>query len=1241
MFLNSAIYDYLDKSVNLKMNKEGLNLLRDGAVTKVSFDQQNKVFSIEARDGHLYKIVVIYHNAFRLQSVECTCGVMACQHSAAALHYLVSKSDVEINAVRDFTEETILQAKQESKDKAQEIESFIFQNASPNSFRKIPEKAFENWNTFMDYAAQDFRSAMTYPRTVEAYFLPENVIEATIVEPNWSRKTDSHAVVVSIKPHGKHSEIKCSECLSSTRKLCNHQTYLLKNYFRSSFLTELFNSKYSAIAGDLAGKNNIALAKFSKIYEVEVGKSEFIEKKKNLNYLGDAEINSLSIYLRKIYDSRDEQEKERMTIKGQKEIENFKNALVWLKDEAVIAPMLVEGKAAKYGKKLISTIEQIDVPQFLSRDQEHFYKDIKAIFEKYPLEKMVQIRSLLEKINSEPEIFQQLMHFYLPAAMELKKSWLKPITFRQETASVKFKVEVDDLFINISKILMTGNTVADPKSENLGFFVLDHESGYLFADEFQHLFWKNTQLDHLVIDKEERLMALQIISSLMNHHEVDLPADFELKTEMCHNGARELYITEAGHSMIFQPFLRYADTLKFNVLSGNHQVSGVKSNSTIFEMDEDERNTFIDLLCAAHPLLKESYQETGLFAMNIADCLKNAWFLKFFEQCRFQDIAIFGQDNLKNFKFNTNTANINTSIKSGIDWFDVSVDIQFGDLIVKHKDWIESVRNNEKYIQLDDGTFGIIPEEWYEKLQKLAKVVDVQGEELIINKFKFGIVDQLFEELSDDHLYQEMKYRVSRLNDIQEVSEFELPAIVNAEMRAYQVEGYHWLRTLDEISFGGCLADDMGLGKTLQVITLLAHQKNMERGSSLIVVPRSLLFNWAAEIDKFCPSLSYILYHGPFRLESQKRLMDFDLVITTYDTASIDIEFFKEKAFNYIILDESQAIKNPNSKRYKAMRLLNSRNKLVMTGTPLENNTFDLYAQFSFINPGMFGNQKSFKDRFSTPIDKEGDGIAADMLRKIIKPFFLRRTKELVAKDLPAKTENIIFCEMDATQREMYEALKAQIKEEIDGTIKINGIEKSRFKILEGLLRLRQMCNAPALLDNTLPKHRQTSVKIETLIDIVENDLGTHNALVFSQFTSMLDLIRKELDKRQIKYAYLDGSTRDRKGAVDHFQESSDVNLFLISLKAGNTGLNLVKADYVYIVDPWWNPAVEAQAIDRTHRIGQDKHIFAYRMICKNTIEEKIMQLQQKKQKIAQDIIVNDESVFRSLDKEELMDLFI
>jgi non-specific serine/threonine protein kinase len=432
----------------------------------------------------------------------------------------------------------------------------------------------------------------------------------------------------------------------------------------------------------------------------------------------------------------------------------------------------------------------------------------------------------------------------------------------------------------------------------------------------------------------------------------------------------------------------------------------------------------------------------------------------------------------------------------------------------------------------------------------------------------------------------------------------------------------------------------MGLGKTLEMICLLANQKDLKRGASIVVAPRSLLFNWAAEIDKFCPTLTYILYHGNDRSQLRKQLLNHDIVITTYDTTSIDIEYLKDLKFNYAILDESQAVKNPNSKRYKAVRLLNTRNKMVMTGTPMENNTFDLYAQFSFVNPGILGSMTSFKDRFSIPIDRHNDVEAINLLKKIISPFFLRRTKEVVAKDLPEKSENIIYCEMEPTQRQMYDQLKAQIKQDVEGTLKIQGLNKSKFKILEALLRLRQMCNAPALLDKTLPDHKKTSVKVNTLVEIIKNDLAGHNALVFSQFTSMLDIIRKELDKEGIKYAYLDGATRDRKQAVADFQDDADTKVFLISLKAGNTGLNLIKADYVYIVDPWWNPAVEAQAIDRTHRIGQDKHIFAYKMICKDTIEEKIMLLQQKKKKITQDLISSDENVFKSLSKEELIDLF-
>jgi non-specific serine/threonine protein kinase len=311
-----------------------------------------------------------------------------------------------------------------------------------------------------------------------------------------------------------------------------------------------------------------------------------------------------------------------------------------------------------------------------------------------------------------------------------------------------------------------------------------------------------------------------------------------------------------------------------------------------------------------------------------------------------------------------------------------------------------------------------------------------------------------------------------------------------------------------------------------------------------------------------------------------------------------------------------------------------------MTGTPIENNTFELFAQMNFVNPGMLGTQKGFKDLYATPIDQNGDEDAARMLKKIINPFLLRRTKEIVAQDLPDKTETTIFCEMGKTQRKIYEDVKAQIREDIKGKVEKEGINKSKMKILEGLLRLRQICNSPVLVKDDLHPSQRDSIKIETIIEQLTTELNNHNALVFSQFTSMLALIRKELDKRGIKYCYLDGSTRKRKEVVEEFNDNEDIQIFLISLKAGNTGLNLVKADYVYIVDPWWNPAVETQAIDRTHRIGQDKNIFAYKLVCKNTIEEKILKLQAKKKKIASDIIATDENIMKTLNKEELLQLF-
>ncbi|MEM9848986.1 MAG: DEAD/DEAH box helicase, partial [Bacteroidota bacterium] len=649
----------------------------------------------------------------------------------------------------------------------------------------------------------------------------------------------------------------------------------------------------------------------------------------------------------------------------------------------------------------------------------------------------------------------------------------------------------------------------------------------------------------------------------------------------------------------------------------------------------------IDFLKKAHPEfeLEEEAEIQAYFYLPVREMINNYWFVHFNEACEAADIAVLGQKNLSKFKYSKHRAQTHIHIKSGIDWFDVEASVSFGTEQVKMSDWIRALRNKENFVKLKDGSLGILPEEWLKQAAKVIAVADVEKGQLKISKYRFNVIEDLFEDLDDQKILEELNEKKRRLQMVDTNKKYELPKNVTATLRDYQKHGFEWLMFLNESGFGGILADDMGLGKTLQVITLLADQIDNE--PSLVIVPRSLLFNWGAELDKFCPDLKYVIHHGPNRDKDLKAILPTDIIITTYTTAALDIQVFKDFRFNYIVLDESQAIKNPDSKRYKAMRLLQSNNKIAMTGTPIENNTFDLYAQLSFTSPGLLGSMTSFKNNFSIPIDSQGDIEAANLLRKLIFPFILRRTKEQVAKDLPEKIETIIYCEMDRAQRKLYDNLKRQIKEDIESEVEEKGVNKSKFKILDGLLRLRQMCNSPLLINKSFTGANANSVKINTLMENLTEALDQkHNALVFSQFTSLLAIIREELDKRGIRYAYLDGSTTKRQAQVDKFMNNSEIRIFLISIKAGNTGMNLVKADYVYIVDPWWNPAVEAQAIDRTHRIGQQNKIFAYKLICKNTIEEKILKLQAKKKKLASDIIQTDENVLKSLDKEELIALF-
>jgi SNF2 family DNA or RNA helicase len=434
----------------------------------------------------------------------------------------------------------------------------------------------------------------------------------------------------------------------------------------------------------------------------------------------------------------------------------------------------------------------------------------------------------------------------------------------------------------------------------------------------------------------------------------------------------------------------------------------------------------------------------------------------------------------------------------------------------------------------------------------------------------------------------------------------------------------------------------MGLGKTLQTISFLQFLKDKYPGSTqLVICPTSLIFNWENEMKKFCPTLKFHIHYGLQREFSETHFNGFDVVLTTYGVVRNDIEQLGGFLWQYIILDESQAIKNPDARVTKALQQLQSVNRLLISGTPVQNNTSDLYSQFNFANPGLLGSREYFNREFATPIDKLGSKEKTQQLRKLIHPFTLRRTKEQVAKDLPDKTITVLWCTMEPEQRKLYNEYRDGYRKKLLKKIDEEGITKSGIDVLEGLLRLRQICDHPALVTKN-NEADYGSAKVEELIREVQENAGNHKLLIFSQFTEMLGLIKEQFEKNDIKHCYLDGSTslNQRKEQVTTFQEDESIKAFLISLKAGGVGLNLTVADYVYIVDPWWNPAAEMQAIDRAHRIGQTRKVFAYKMICKDSVEERILQMQERKKMLADDLIQEDSGFVKNLSREDIEFLF-
>lgn len=602
---------------------------------------------------------------------------------------------------------------------------------------------------------------------------------------------------------------------------------------------------------------------------------------------------------------------------------------------------------------------------------------------------------------------------------------------------------------------------------------------------------------------------------------------------------------------------------------------------------------------------------------------------------------IYGDKNIA--KVNRHQPTVSLNITSGIDWFDVQALVHYGDQVVSLKDVYKALRRGDRYIKLADGSVGQLPEEWLERYRHLFDLAEETADGLRVKDLQVTLLDELLAEAEAQNVAPEFHAKRERLKGFAGIAEQPLPAGFTGELRPYQKAGYDWLHFLHQYGFGGILADDMGLGKTVQALAFLQSLK--ERGElpppALLVVPKSLLVNWQREAARFTPDLRVLEFMGVGRKKDYSQFDQADLVLTTYGTMLRDIEFLRGYRFTYAILDESQAIKNPLAKSSKAVRLLQANHRLCLTGTPVENNTFELWSQFAFLNPGLLGSLDYFKENFASDIERREEAAqpTAQLLRRLTYPFILRRTKEQVAPELPPRTERIIYIDLDPAQRKLYQQTRDYYRGLLLGLLKEQqDIADIRFKILEGLLRMRQVCIHPALVE---PTYHGPSAKFEILLETLETlQAEGHKALVFSQFVQSLTLLRKELDARRMPYAYLDGQTTNRQAQVDRFQGDPAVPFFLISLKAGGFGLNLTAADYVLHLDPWWNPAVEMQASDRAHRIGQEKPVFIYKFIARDTVEEKILQLQARKRELVDQLIAEEGSFFKSLTSEDIKVLF-
>jgi SNF2 family DNA or RNA helicase len=817
-----------------------------------------------------------------------------------------------------------------------------------------------------------------------------------------------------------------------------------------------------------------------------------------------------------------------------------------------------------------------------------------------------------------------------------------PCVFSNYKPVLKFEVVKENEQLKLITVISINGSDYRQEVFRRFHFLLESNSEYflLAYKDYKTLEWL-LQNDPQQYRDDASLFAQKILSVLETDYDVNRNNLFAVTTVDAVPVKRILLSEISNSFLVLTPQWVYDGYVAEGVWKDSFEVSN-NGEAVVVQRNKEEETAFKNFLEALHPNFVK--QLNGYYYLSFADAQKKQWFLKVYHKLLEMDIEVVGMDMLTHFRYSSHKpATSMQVVNKTAETLTVDFSLQFGEEKIPLAALQKILIAGQRAVLLKDGSLGILPEEWLAAYGTIIRHSKVDKQQLTVPQWmaisqQQSVNEETAIQTSVSDTWWNNWQRWQNTDEILYPS----PANIKATLRPYQQKGFEWMKMLSEVNAGACLADDMGLGKTLQTICFIADKlQHIKNGIALIVCPSSLIYNWQQEISKFAPHLRTYIHHGSSRDHENISPAITDVCITSYGTLRSDIDFLCAIHFSIAVIDESHNIKNPSAQITRAVNQLHAGSRIALSGTPVMNNTFDLFSQLEFLLPGMFGNREFFKREYADPIDRDANEEKTAVLQKLTAPFILRRTKEQVAKDLPEKTETVLWCSMGVAQKNMYDDIRDSIRGNLFLDIKKDGLGKSKLAVLQGIMKLKQVCSSPLLL----PEEEQTadlSVKTEILLDELAN-LRHHKVLVFSQFSKMLHLLADTFAKKGISFYLLEGSTPAKKRAemVEAFQqEGNNTHVFLISLMAGNTGLTLTAADYVFLFDPWWNNAVQQQAIDRTHRIGQTKNVFAYKMICKDTIEEKIMQLQQRKSTLSENLIGDTEGFVKELTKEDVEFLF-